>query len=87
MSIKAKIPSAKNYTANITQSASVRISKPKFDIKPNISLSNLTDAINTNAESEYALVYSSNSRKFVPTDITDIREDITTVNRIVGGNF
>ena len=87
MSIKAKIPNAKNYTASIVQSTSVRVSKPKFDIKPNISLSNLTDAINTNAESEYALVYSFNSRKFVPTDITDIREDITTVNRIVGGNF
>jgi hypothetical protein len=87
MSIKAKIPSTKNYTASITQSTSVRVSKPKFDIKPNISLSNLSDAINTNADNDDALIYSSNSRKFIPTNITDIRENITTVTRIVGGNF
>ena len=87
MTIKAKIPTTKKYVAGILQNGSIRVSKPQFEIKPAVSLSNLSDAISADAENDEALIYSVSSGKFIPTDITDIREEITTINRVVGGNF
>ena len=87
MAITAKISTAKVITSSLTETSKIRLSSPAFEISPTISLSNLSDALSADAENDEALVYSTSSRKFIPTDITDIREEITTINRVVGGNF
>jgi len=87
MTIKAKVKTTQTITSSLAETTRIRLSSPAFEIKPAVSLANLSDAISADAENDEALVYSTTSRKFIPTDITDIREEITTINRVVGGNF
>lgn len=81
MKITARISSS------LSDSTRIRLSLPAIAIKPSIFLSDLTDVSTVGASNDDALIFSQLSNNFTPTDIADIRNEITTVNKIVGGFF
>jgi hypothetical protein len=87
MRIRARIASTQAILTSLSDINRIRLSSPAIPIKPNIFLSDLTDADNTGASEDDALIFLASNKNFTPTDITDIREEITTINKLVGGFF
>jgi hypothetical protein len=87
MRIRAKIASTQAISTSLSDINRIRLSSPAIPIKPNIFLSELTDVNTAGASEDDALIFLALTKNFTPTDITDIREEITTVNKLVGGFF
>jgi hypothetical protein len=87
MRIRARIASTQAISTSLSDINRIRLSSPAIPIKPNIFLSDLTDVDATGASEDDALIFLAFNKNFTPTDITDIREEITTINKLVGGFF
>lgn len=87
MGIKVAISDRKVINSSLTETNRIRLSSPAIAIKPSIFLSDLTDINTVDASDDDALIFEFSSRNFRPTDITDIRENITKVDKLVGGFF
>ena len=87
MTIRTRIANSQTVSTNIPTVNQIRLSKPSIAIKPSVTLSELNDVSTVGARNDDALLFSATSKKLIPTDITDIREEITTVNKLVGGFF
>jgi hypothetical protein len=87
MSIRTRITSTQAISTSLSDINRIRLSSPAIPIKPNIFLSDLTEVNTAGATEDDALIFLASTRNLTPTDITDIREEITTVNKLVGGFF
>lgn len=87
MKIRARISDKKVISSSLSGVNRIRLSSPAIAIKPSIFLSDLIDVTTVGASNDDALIFSQLSNNFNPTDITDIRNEITTVNKLVGGFF
>jgi hypothetical protein len=87
MRIRARIASTQAISTSLSDINRIRLSSPAIPIKPNIFLSDLTDVNTVGASGNDALIFLASTKNFTPTDITNIREEITTVNKLVGGFF
>jgi hypothetical protein len=87
MTIRTRIANGQTVSTSLPIVNQIRLSKPSIAIKPSVTLSELNDVSTVAARNDDALLFSATTKKFVPTDISDIREEITTVNKLVGGFF
>lgn len=87
MNIRARILETKVLSSKISDVNRIRLSSPAIEIKPSLFLNDLIDVNTIGANDDDALLFSSSIKKFTPTDITDIRDEITTVEKVVGGFF
>jgi len=87
MRIRARIATSQAISTSLSDINRIRLSSPAIPIKPNIFLSDLIEVNTAGAIEDDALIFLASTRNFTSTDITDIREEITTINKLVGGFF
>jgi hypothetical protein len=83
MNIRVKVASTQAISTALSDINRVRLSAPSIDIKPELSLDELTDVTTVGAKNDNILVYSTASRNFVPSESTAL----ISIGTITGGLF